>query len=33
MWRAHQGGRRNHAPQLWALMVLELWLRAFVDAT
>ena len=33
MWRAHQGGHRNHAPQLWALMVLELWLRAFVDAT
>jgi asparagine synthase (glutamine-hydrolysing) len=31
IWDAHQQGSRNHAAQLWALMVLELWHRAYVD--
>lgn len=31
MWTNHQEGRRNHAHHLWALMVLELWHRLFVD--
>ena len=31
MWEAHQSGRRDHAHRLWALMMLELWLRLFVD--
>jgi asparagine synthase (glutamine-hydrolysing) len=31
MWQRHQAGRRNHAHHLWALMVLELWHRLFVD--
>ncbi|HKW94422.1 MAG TPA: asparagine synthase (glutamine-hydrolyzing) [Methylomirabilota bacterium] len=33
MWQRHQTGRRNHAQHLWALMVLELWHRLFVDQT
>ncbi len=33
MWTRHQNGRRNHAHHLWALMVLELWHRLFVDQT
>jgi len=31
MWRRHQSGERNHAWHLWALMVLEVWHRLFVD--
>jgi asparagine synthase (glutamine-hydrolysing) len=31
IWQAHQRGARNHAAQIWALMVLELWNRAYVD--
>ena len=31
IWDAHQGRSRNHASQIWALMVLELWHRAYVD--
>jgi len=27
----HQRGRRNHATELWALFMLELWHRTFVD--
>lgn len=27
----HIGGRRDHAPQLWTLLMLELWHREFVD--
>jgi asparagine synthase (glutamine-hydrolysing) len=27
----HERGRRNHASELWALFVLELWHRTFVD--
>lgn len=29
----HQRGRRDHSAQLWALFMLELWQRAFVDRT
>ncbi|PYS98858.1 MAG: asparagine synthase (glutamine-hydrolyzing) [Acidobacteria bacterium] len=28
----HERGRRDHAMELWALFVMELWHRAFVDA-
>ena len=31
IWDAHQSGYRNHASQVWALMVLELWHRQYVD--
>lgn len=31
IWDAHQRGLRNHASQIWALMVLELWLREYLD--
>jgi asparagine synthase (glutamine-hydrolysing) len=31
MWKRHQEGRRNHGHHIWALMVLELWHRLFVD--
>jgi asparagine synthase (glutamine-hydrolysing) len=27
----HERGRRDHAPALWALLMLELWHRTFVD--
>lgn len=30
-WDAHQRGARNHAGRIWALMVLELWHRDYVD--
>ena len=28
----HERGRRDHATELWALFMLELWQRKFVDA-
>ncbi|MFZ1059033.1 MAG: asparagine synthase (glutamine-hydrolyzing) [Candidatus Rokuibacteriota bacterium] len=31
MWQDHQRRVRDHSAQLWALMVLELWHRTFVD--
>ena len=31
MWTEHQAGRRDHSHQLWALMMLELWHRQFLD--
>ena len=31
LWDSHQAGRRDHAHRLWALMMLELWQRLFVD--
>ena len=27
----HGRGRRDHSPRLWALFMLELWHRTFVD--
>jgi asparagine synthase (glutamine-hydrolysing) len=27
----HERGRRDHAHELWALFMLELWQRQFVD--
>jgi len=31
IWDAHQSGYRNQSSQLWALLVLELWHRQYVD--
>jgi asparagine synthase (glutamine-hydrolysing) len=31
IWETHQRGGRNRAAHLWALMVLELWHRAYMD--
>ena len=31
LWDRHQSGIGDHAAQLWALLVLELWHRAFID--
>jgi asparagine synthase (glutamine-hydrolysing) len=31
LWERHQAGRRDHGAQIWALMMLELWHRTFVD--
>ena len=31
LWDDHQRRLRDHGPRLWALMVLELWHRSFVD--
>jgi asparagine synthase (glutamine-hydrolysing) len=31
LWNEHQEGRHNHGDQLWALLVLELWMRQFLD--
>jgi asparagine synthase (glutamine-hydrolysing) len=31
LWDEHQRGHRDRASQLWALMILELWHRTFVD--
>jgi asparagine synthase (glutamine-hydrolysing) len=33
LWDDHQRGARNHAHHLWALMMLEMWHRLFVDET
>jgi asparagine synthase (glutamine-hydrolysing) len=33
MWKRHQRGRRDHARHLWALMMLEVWHRLFIDQT
>lgn len=33
LWDGHQRGVRNHSHQLWALMMLELWHRLFIDET
>jgi asparagine synthase (glutamine-hydrolysing) len=31
LWKAHCNSMSNYAPQLWGLMMLELWHRTFVD--
>ncbi len=31
--REHATGRRNHADRLWALMMLELWAREYLDGS
>ncbi len=31
LWRNHQRGVRDHSSHLWALMLLELWHRTFLD--
>ena len=31
LWDRHQKGIRNHAPEIWSLMMLELWSRTFMD--
>ena len=31
IWQSHQRGTRDHSAQIWALMALELWHRAYVD--
>ena len=33
LWDAHQRKVRDHAHHLWALMMLELWQRQFMDQT
>jgi asparagine synthase (glutamine-hydrolysing) len=33
LWGRHQERTRDHAHQMWALMMLELWHRLFVDQT
>jgi asparagine synthase (glutamine-hydrolysing) len=30
MWEEHQRGHRDHSGKIWALMVLELWLREYL---
>jgi asparagine synthase (glutamine-hydrolysing) len=31
--REHLDGRRSHADRLWSLMILELWMRQYLDGT
>jgi len=31
LWERHQRGIRNHAPEIWSLIMLELWSRTFMD--
>jgi asparagine synthase (glutamine-hydrolysing) len=33
LWDRHQRGQRDHAHHVWALMMLELWHRVFLDGT
>src|SRR5262249_19851581 len=32
LWREHRNGQRNRATELWAIMMLNLWYRRFVEA-
>jgi asparagine synthetase B (glutamine-hydrolysing) len=31
LWEEHCGGHRDHARRFWALLMLELWFREFID--
>ena len=31
MWRRHQRGLRDYSAQLWALLMLEMWHKRFID--
>ena len=33
LWREHSSGVRNRATELWAIVMLNLWHRRFVDST
>jgi asparagine synthase (glutamine-hydrolysing) len=33
LWSDHRDGRRDHRERLWALVMLELWFREFIDRT
>ncbi|MGH6693514.1 MAG: asparagine synthase-related protein, partial [Gammaproteobacteria bacterium] len=33
LWDDHRQGRRDHRERLWALVMLELWFRAFIDGS
>jgi len=33
LWTRHQQRTQEHPHQIWALMILELWHRLFVDQT
>ena len=33
LYEAHQSGRGNHGRQLWALLVLSVWLRRYCDSS
>jgi asparagine synthase (glutamine-hydrolysing) len=33
LWDEHRTGRMLHHPRLWALMMLELWFRTWIDPT
>ena len=32
IWAEHRSGRRDHASQLWSLLMLEFWFRQCVDS-
>lgn len=32
MLKEHLSGRKNHAGVIWKLIIVELWLRRFIDA-
>lgn len=31
VWNEHRSGRRDHQHRIWAVMMLELWFREFID--
>lgn len=33
LWDDHRDGRRDHRERLWALVMLELWFREFIDGS
>jgi asparagine synthase (glutamine-hydrolysing) len=33
LWQQHANGQRDRGHQLWALMMLEVWHRMFMDQT